>query len=59
MQNNSVKSIYTLIKKTIGNGPHKLHEPLFSNKEIKYTNETIKKILFLAQEYMERNLKMK
>ena len=43
MQNNSVKLIYNLIKKTIGNGSHKLHEPLFSSKEIKYTNETIKK----------------
>ena len=43
MQNNLVKSIYTLIKKTIGKGSHKLHEPLFSSKEIKYTNETIKK----------------
>ena len=42
MQNNLVKSIYTLIKKTTGKGSHKLHEPLFSSKEIKYTNETIK-----------------
>ena len=58
MQNNSVKLIYALIKKTIGKGSHKLHEPLFSSTEIKYTNETIKKILFLAQENMERNLKM-
>ena len=43
MQNNSVKLIYALIKKTIGKGSHKLHEPLFSSTEIKYTNETIKK----------------
>jgi perosamine synthetase len=39
----SAKSIYLLIKKTIGKGPHHLHEPLFSKKEIMYTNDTIKK----------------
>ena len=39
----SAKSIYLLIKKTIGKGPHQLHEPLFSKKEIKYTNDTIEK----------------
>jgi perosamine synthetase len=39
----SAKSIYSLIKKTIGRGPHQLHEPSFSKQEIKYTNDTIKK----------------
>lgn len=39
----SVKLIYNLIKKTIGAGPHKLHEPLFIGNEIKYVTDTIKK----------------
>ena len=32
-----------MIKKTIGKGPHRLHEPSFSKTEIKYINKTIKK----------------
>ena len=43
MQKISVKLIYSLIKKSIGNGSHYLHEPSFSKKEIKYVNDTIKK----------------
>ncbi len=39
----SAKLVYTLIKKTIGKGAHYLHEPLFSVKEIRYINNTIKK----------------
>ncbi len=39
----STKQVYNAIKKTIGVGPHKLHEPYFSKKEIKLTNDTIKK----------------
>ena len=42
MQKISVKSIYSLIKKSIGNGSHHLHEPSFSNKEIEYVKQTIK-----------------
>ena len=43
MQKISAKLIYILIKKTIGKGSHRLHEPLFSGTEIKYINDTIKK----------------
>ena len=43
MHNTTIKKIYNAIKKTIGKGPHKLHEPLFSGNEIKYVNDTIKK----------------
>ncbi len=42
MQKISVKLIYSLIKKSIGNGSHHLHEPSFSNKEIEYVKQTIK-----------------
>ena len=43
MKKISAKLIYILIKKTIGKGPHRLHEPSFSKTEIKYINKTIKK----------------
>ena len=43
MKKISVRSIYTSITKTIGKGPHQIHEPFFSENEIKYTNDTIKK----------------
>ena len=43
MKKISAKLIYILIKKTIGKGPHRLHEPCFSQTEMKYTNYTIKK----------------
>ena len=43
MKKISVRSIYTSITKTIGKGPHQIHEPFFSGNEIKYTNDTIKK----------------
>tara|TARA_B100001063_G_scaffold239717_1_gene263658 strand:- start:2732 stop:3904 length:1173 start_codon:yes stop_codon:yes gene_type:complete len=42
MQKISIKLIYSLIKKSIGNGSHYLHEPSFSNKEIEYVKQTIK-----------------
>ena len=42
MKKISAKLIYILIKKTIGKGPHRLHEPSFSKTEIKYINKTIK-----------------
>ena len=43
MQKISAKLIYNLIKKTIGKGHHRLHEPLFYGTEIKYIKDTIKK----------------
>lgn len=43
MKKISVRSIYTSITKTIGKGSHQIHEPFFSENEIKYTNDTIKK----------------
>ena len=39
----SAKLIHSLIEKTVGKGPHYLHEPSFSVKEIRYINNTIKK----------------
>jgi len=42
MKNISANLIVKLIKKVIGRGRHQLHEPLFSNKELKYLTNTIK-----------------
>jgi len=42
MKNISANLIVKLIKKAIGKGRHQLHEPLFSNKEVKYLTNTIK-----------------
>lgn len=42
MQKISIKLIYNSIKKTIGKGSHRLHEPSFSGSEINYLNKTIK-----------------
>ena len=42
MQKISAKSVYGVIKKTIGKGPHHLHEPLFIWNEVKYISDTIK-----------------
>ena len=42
MQKISAKSVYGVIKKTIGKGPHHLHEPLFIGNEVKYISDTIK-----------------
>ena len=53
----STKQVYNAIKKTIGVGPHKLHEPYFSKKEIKLTNDTIKNFVSSAGEY-GKNLKI-
>jgi aminotransferase in exopolysaccharide biosynthesis len=36
------KNIIKAIKKTIGKGPHQLHEPFFCGNEIKYLKKTIK-----------------
>ena len=36
MKNFSPELIVNTIKKVTGNGPHQLHEPLFSGREIKY-----------------------
>ena len=49
----SAKLIHSLIEKTVGKGPHYLHEPSFSVKEIRYINNTIKKILFQVREFTE------
>ena len=43
MQKISAEVVYTSIKKSIGRGPHQLHEPSFSKKEINIVNDTIKK----------------
>ena len=43
MTKTSPKLIYTKIIKTIGRGSHRLHEPLFSRSEVKFTRDTIKK----------------
>lgn len=43
MTKTSPKLIYTKIIKTIGRGSHRLHEPLFSRSEVKFTRNTIKK----------------
>ena len=41
MKNISANLIVKSIRKVIGKGPHQLHEPLFSGKEIKYLKNTI------------------
>ena len=51
MQKISVKLISNLIEKTINKGPRNLHEPLFIGNEIKYIQDTIKKILSLPREF--------
>lgn len=51
----SIKLIHSLIKKTIGKGPHKLHEPLFLGNEIKFIKDTIKKnFVSTSGEYVDK-----
>ncbi len=43
MRKISAEVVYKSIKKSIGRGPHQLHEPSLSKKEISIVNDTIKK----------------
>ena len=55
MKNNKNSIIVKSIQKTIGKGPHQLHEPLFLGNEIKYLKKTIKQnFVSTAGEYVNK-----
>jgi len=55
VKNNKNSIIVKSIQKTIGKGPHQLHEPLFLGNEIKYLKKTIKQnFVSTAGEYVNK-----
>ena len=55
MKNISVNLIVESIQKVTGKGPHQLHEPLFSGKEMSYLKNTINQnFVSSAGEYVNK-----
>ena len=42
MKNKIIDLVPELIRQVVGRGSHQLHEPSFSNRELKYVSKTIK-----------------